>query len=104
LAKENGKNKFGIETEIKHKEKMILTIAKRSEKEFTGKDGETRPYFWYVGKKADGLALRFGSSDGSHKVGDKKDFFLEEKEYSNGGKGFSEIVIEEDPVADDMPL
>jgi len=73
---------------------MKLKIAKKVLKPFTGKDGEEREYFWYIGKRADGMAVRFGSSDGSHEIGDDEDYFLEEKTFQNGGKGFAEIVLD----------
>jgi len=74
---------------------MKLTIVKKTEKSFVGEDGEERAYFWYIGKKQDGMAIRFGSSDGDHSVGDEEDYLLEEKQYKNGGKGYAEIVIED---------
>lgn len=85
----------GKRSETKKTKTMILKIMKRTVKPFTGEDGEEREYFWYIGKKADGMAVRFGST-ANHAVGAEEDFFLEEKAYRNGGKGYAEIVVDDD--------
>jgi len=74
---------------------MQIEILKKTNKEFIGEDGEKRPYFWYIGKKTDGNAIRFGSTEGTHKIGGKEEILLEEKTYRNGGTGFAEIVLGE---------
>jgi len=71
---------------------MKITIVKKTLKKFKGEDGEERDYYWYVGTKEDGLAIRFGSTNGEYEEGESSDILVEEYEQSNGRKGFKEIL------------
>ena len=71
---------------------MFVTIKKQTVKPFKGDDGEERPYFWYIGLKDDGFAINFGSIDGGHEIGSRKDFVIEEIERRDGKKGYREII------------
>lgn len=70
---------------------MKLRIVKKTQKSFSGQDGEQRDYYWYTAERADGYVIRFGSTRGDHKEGDEVDLFIEEYEQSNGRKGMKEI-------------
>jgi len=71
--------------------KMKIEIVKKNLKAFTGQDGQLRDYYWYTGKKEDGMAIRFGSTNGEYEAGETADILLEEFEQSTGRKGFREI-------------
>lgn len=71
---------------------MKIEIVKKQEKSFTGRDGKPVDYYWYVGKKEDGTAVRFGSTNGEHEEGETKDLLLEEYEQTNGNKGWKEVI------------
>ena len=71
---------------------MKIKIVKKNEKGFTGQDGEHRDYYWYTGERDNGVAIRFGSTNGGHEEGETLDLLIEEYEQSNGRKGFKEII------------
>jgi len=71
---------------------MKIKIIRKESKPFKGEDGAPRPYFWYIGEKADGSAVRFGSTDGEHVIGQEKDLIIEEYEQRTGNKGYKEIL------------
>jgi len=71
---------------------MLLTIKKQTMKPFKGDDGEERPYWWYVAQKEDGFAINFGSIDGGHEIGARKEILLEEYDRRDGKKGYREVI------------
>jgi len=72
---------------------MKVKILKCTPKDFQGDDGEKREYFWYIGERENGNAVRFGSTNGEHEEGKQYDLTLEEYEQSNGRKGMKEIAL-----------
>jgi hypothetical protein len=59
---------------------MKLTITEKTAKPFVGDEGNEIEYYWYKGVREDGIAIRFGSTDGEHEMGKTVEINLEKTE------------------------
>lgn len=78
--------------DVRENKLMKLEIVKKTLKAFKGKEGDLLDYYWYIGKKEDGTAKRFGSTNGEYEEGETYDILLEDYEQSNGNTGSRELT------------
>jgi len=71
---------------------MIIFLEKVKARPFKTEDGDTVEYFWYKGKREDGVTIEFGSKVGDLVLNEEHDLTIQKTERAGGKFGYKHIL------------